>query len=390
VVIVVLDSMHQGDLESIFTPAVLPDHRDQGLDSESLVDSSRQTEENLVGVMWSDIQPEKLLEIEHPYVEFARRAFEGFVAPWLKALLNNDTFVFRRPTVDYCFPGATQHNYRLFPGSLFLLLRQCIFPSSAPDDGDYQTAAAIELAHNSTLIHDDNIDHHEVRGGRPTLLAEFGTGPSLLYGNIAILLSTSALLSSDQPKTLSRLRILHVALEQCCWGQLQDEPALWKSVAPESWLSHWEEVCRLKLRVGDVAAYMLAAELAEERFDALPELLSRFSPVSQIINDFNVLSGRYGYHVTSPDGRAVGEESEQKPTLPHILCAEIKGFRHGKDWTKYHLGGDEQIKFAVYHRAQEMLQQRKESAFQTLKDLGLPASAWLEILWNFFTAPSLD
>ncbi|WP_330177328.1 polyprenyl synthetase family protein [Streptomyces sp. NBC_01498] len=51
-----------------------------------------------------------------------------------------------------------------------------------PEDVRCQ-AAALELLHNSTLIHDDIIDGDELRRGRPAAWKVFGTGPAILAGD---------------------------------------------------------------------------------------------------------------------------------------------------------------------------------------------------------------
>ena len=44
-------------------------------------------------------------------------------------------------------------------------------------------AAALELLHNSTLVHDDIIDADELRRGRPAAWKVFGAGPAILAGD---------------------------------------------------------------------------------------------------------------------------------------------------------------------------------------------------------------
>ncbi|MEU0134828.1 polyprenyl synthetase family protein [Streptomyces sp. NPDC006296] len=52
-----------------------------------------------------------------------------------------------------------------------------------PEDVRCQ-AAALELLHNSTLIHDDIIDADELRRGRPAAWTVFGAGPAILAGDV--------------------------------------------------------------------------------------------------------------------------------------------------------------------------------------------------------------
>src|ERR687885_422464 len=44
-------------------------------------------------------------------------------------------------------------------------------------------AAGVELLHTASLIHDDTIDHADLRRGRPTLNSLLGTGTVILFGD---------------------------------------------------------------------------------------------------------------------------------------------------------------------------------------------------------------
>jgi geranylgeranyl pyrophosphate synthase len=53
----------------------------------------------------------------------------------------------------------------------------------APPEPLRQLAAALELTHTATLIHDDLVDHAEIRRGQPTLHIRFSTGMAVLAGD---------------------------------------------------------------------------------------------------------------------------------------------------------------------------------------------------------------
>ena len=57
----------------------------------------------------------------------------------------------------------------------------------------YHLAAAYELFHNATLIHDDIIDESDMRRGRPSVYSLFGSRISVLVGDYVL---TNALISS--------------------------------------------------------------------------------------------------------------------------------------------------------------------------------------------------
>ncbi|MEO9221432.1 MAG: polyprenyl synthetase family protein [Mycobacteriaceae bacterium] len=58
--------------------------------------------------------------------------------------------------------------------------------SSGPDAGALERAAAVELLHCATLVHDDLIDGADVRRGTPTVNAAEGLGAAVLSGDLLI------------------------------------------------------------------------------------------------------------------------------------------------------------------------------------------------------------
>lgn len=90
----------------------------------------------------------------------------------------------------------------------------------------FAAAAAVELLHNFSLVHDDIEDRDELRHGRPTLWVRHGIPAALTAGDAMCALSYSALL--DAPTGLGAERIvattacLHRALYALCRGQGAD------------------------------------------------------------------------------------------------------------------------------------------------------------------------
>ena len=65
-------------------------------------------------------------------------------------------------------------------------------------------AAAVELLHTATLIHDDTVDHAQVRRGRPTISSMLGQGTAVLVGDYLFAASAEMAASTDDTK-ISRL-----------------------------------------------------------------------------------------------------------------------------------------------------------------------------------------
>lgn len=75
---------------------------------------------------------------------------------------------------------STTGNGKLTRAGLMLAAAEGV---GLPPEDVRSHAAALELLHNSTLIHDDIIDGDETRRGRPAAWTLFGVGPAILAGD---------------------------------------------------------------------------------------------------------------------------------------------------------------------------------------------------------------
>ena len=78
-------------------------------------------------------------------------------------------------------------------------------------DITYHLAAAYELFHNATLIHDDIIDESDTRRGRPSVYSLFGSRISVLVGDYVL---TNALISSI---TTKRIELMEEVFRAARW-----------------------------------------------------------------------------------------------------------------------------------------------------------------------------
>jgi len=69
----------------------------------------------------------------------------------------------------------------------------------------YHFAAACEMLHNATLLHDDVADESVQRRGRPTVSSLLGPSSAVLLGDFWLSRSVDALLSEDCPYNVMRL-----------------------------------------------------------------------------------------------------------------------------------------------------------------------------------------
>lgn len=86
-----------------------------------------------------------------------------------------------------------------------------------PQSNLTEVAAAVELLHMATLVHDDIIDDSPTRRGEPTVQAKFGKDVAVFTGDFLL---TRALLLMDQGKGDERMRDLARTMVHICEGEV--------------------------------------------------------------------------------------------------------------------------------------------------------------------------
>ncbi|BFU90477.1 MAG: octaprenyl diphosphate synthase [Nitrospira sp.] len=87
-------------------------------------------------------------------------------------------------------------------------------------------AAAIELLHGASLIHDDIADEADERRGLPALHRQVGIGPAIVLGDYLILRSFAVLRESESAfescNVLAALHMLNDYARACCMGEIRE------------------------------------------------------------------------------------------------------------------------------------------------------------------------
>jgi len=86
----------------------------------------------------------------------------------------------------------------------------------------FYTAAAFELFHNFTLIHDDIMDHAPLRRGRKTVHEQYGTATGILSGDVMSIYAYQALTHADTACLPQILRLFNQTAIEVCEGQQLD------------------------------------------------------------------------------------------------------------------------------------------------------------------------
>ena len=99
-------------------------------------------------------------------------------------------------------------------------------------------AAAVELLHMATLVHDDVLDRAELRRGRPTVAHRYGPAIAVSAGNFLLARAFSELVGAGVPAAVDLLSATAVGLSQ---GEvLQRAEAYDVSIGPEAYVRRCE------------------------------------------------------------------------------------------------------------------------------------------------------
>lgn len=95
-----------------------------------------------------------------------------------------------------------------------------LFDEIHPDS--WNTATAIELFHNFTLIHDDIMDKAPLRRGMTTVHTKFGESTALLAGDVMLVAAYEYLNKMKHPALQKILQLFSLTAREVCEGQQMD------------------------------------------------------------------------------------------------------------------------------------------------------------------------
>ncbi|MGL6259864.1 polyprenyl synthetase family protein [Vibrio sp. WXL210] len=125
--------------------------------------------------------------------------------------------------------AVSQHEpaqYHLSTGGQRVRMRVCIDASLAlglAESDSVILAAAIELLHNASLIHDDIQDGDRLRRGSPTVWAKYGANVAICTGDLMITKAFGLLAQITTSERLPQLlEVTQQAVAETIYGQLED------------------------------------------------------------------------------------------------------------------------------------------------------------------------
>lgn len=182
----------------------------------------------------------------------------------------------------------------------------------------YRAAAAVEMIHTASLVHDDIIDDAALRRGRPALHLLRGRRAAVLAGDLLLARAFALLSGAEDKKRVLRLLARSVAL--LCRGEL----------CQMNWRCRWDLTRRQYYRIIHLktaqfiascceAGGLLAGASAEER-RALREYGANLGQAFQLIDDYADYAGS-PYQEGKPAG---GDLKQGLATLPLIHLLETR------------------------------------------------------------------
>ena len=83
-------------------------------------------------------------------------------------------------------------------------------------------AAAVEMFHNFTLLHDDIMDHALLRRGKPSVFAKWGENVAILSGDAMMICAYQLLARTQSPRLQQMLAVFNQTALEVCEGQQYD------------------------------------------------------------------------------------------------------------------------------------------------------------------------
>lgn len=147
------------------------------------------------------------------------------IDPAMRAVVDRLPASMRR-VARYHF-GWCDENDRPTGGAAGKALRPALVLLAAEGVGGEPTTAvpaavAVELVHNSSLVHDDILDGDPTRRHRPTAWRLFGAPTAILAGDALLALAFDALAESGDGRAGQGIRTLHAAFQDLLDGQDAD------------------------------------------------------------------------------------------------------------------------------------------------------------------------
>jgi geranylgeranyl pyrophosphate synthase len=189
-----------------------------------------------------------------------------------------------------------------------------VFLAADAEDGEglVRAAAAVELVHSATLVHDDVLDAAALRRGVPTVVATAGRGAATATGDLLFARAFAELAANGRA---DEIQVLSEASSALAEGELLQRADAWNA---EVSLERYLRRCELKTARLFEAACRLGALEADGASDELGAFGRRIGLAFQLLDDVLDVSGP-----VERTGKPRGTDLlDGTVTLPFILARE--------------------------------------------------------------------
>lgn len=242
------------------------------------------------------------------------KEIKAYLQPWLDKV---ESVIEDALRSDVSLLEATNRSLRENPGKMMRpsLALLCAAAVGAPNEDTIKFAAAAELLHNATLLHDDVVDCASERRGRPTVASFLNPHASVLIGDYWLVKAVSTILGASS-NTDRVTRIFAATLGHLAEGELLQ---MEKAVKGDTTQQDYERIIYCKTAsLFEASALSAAVSVGapEESVKALGEFARLLGMAFQVKDDWmDYASGEDAL------GKPVGIDlKEQKITQP-LLCA---------------------------------------------------------------------
>jgi len=196
-----------------------------------------------------------------------------------------------------------------------LLTLLCARRDAALGEPVLRGAAAVELLHMATLVHDDVLDRAELRRGRPTVAHAYGVETAVSAGNFLLARAFQELVGAGEPAAVDVLSAAAVGLSE---GEVMQRDDAYRVTVTQA---EYELRCERKTADLFAAACRLGAVLsgAGEQAAALAEYGRLIGLAFQVFDDILDCSG----DEASTGKRSGADVRDGTVTLPLILTLEV-------------------------------------------------------------------
>ncbi len=227
------------------------------------------------------------------------------------------------PLLDATNRSLREHPGKMMRPMLSLLVAGAAGEATRPPEDAYRHAAATELLHNATLLHDDVVDGATERRGMPTVASLMGGSTAVLIGDYWLEKCLQLILGARR-ETERVLRLFAQTIGHLTEGELLQ---MQKATTADTTQADY-----LRIIYGKTASLFESAALSASISVGAPEAVERAMGdfAYQVGLAFQMKDDIFDYEDVADLGKPVGIDlKEQKITQPLLCALEAVGPEEG-------------------------------------------------------------